>query len=173
MAHEANYDGSPTGQDEKIAIDKQDEKTAIDSTIDARDVSSGSVEALETTHRGLKARQAQMIALGGTIGTGLFVGSGAVLAKGGPLFILISYTVLSILVYFIVTAIVEVAAYLPVNGGTMAYYGNRNVSKSLGFAMGFVLFSPANTDGWLTVVDGCIGTHWVSWSHMKSQLLAL
>ena len=93
---------------------------------------------IETTKRGLKARHAQMIALGGTIGTGLFVGSGATLARGGPAFILICYLVLSCLVFFIVTAITEVSAYLPVSGGTMSYYGHRHVSDSLGFAMGWL-----------------------------------
>ena len=73
-------------------------------------------------------------------GTGLFVGSGGTLARGGPLFILLAYIILSILVLFIVTAITEVAAYLPVSGGTMSYYGHRNVSNSLGFAMGWLYF---------------------------------
>lgn len=48
-------------------------------------------ERYRTTQRGLKSRHAQMIALGGTIGTGLFVGSGEVLATGGPAFILTTY----------------------------------------------------------------------------------
>jgi amino acid transporter len=73
-------------------------------------------------------------------GTGLFVGSGGTLAKGGPLFILMGYSLLSILVYCVVTAITEVAAYLPVSGGTMSYYGNRYVSDSMGFAMGWLYF---------------------------------
>lgn len=47
---------------------------------------------------------------------------------------------LSVLVLFVVTAITEVAAYLPVSGGTMSYYGHRNVSNSLGFAMGWLYF---------------------------------
>ena len=75
-----------------------------------------------------------------SIGTGLFVGSGGTLARGGPLFILMAYSLLSVLVYFVVTAITEVAAYLPVSGGTMSYYGHRNVSNSLGFAMGWLYF---------------------------------
>ncbi len=94
----------------------------------------------QTTKRGLKPRHAQMIALGGTIGTGLFVGSGATLAKGGPAFILVAYILLCFLVYFVVTAIIEVSAYLPISGGTMSYYAHRNVSNSLGFAMGWLYF---------------------------------
>ncbi|KAF9062367.1 proline transporter [Rhodocollybia butyracea] len=93
-----------------------------------------------TTKRGLKTRHAQMIALGGSIGTGLFLGSGATLARGGPLFILIGYLLLSFLVLCVFTAMTEVAAYLPVSGGTMSYYGHRNVSNSLGFAMGWLYF---------------------------------
>lgn len=41
--------------------------------------------------RRLKARHLSMIALGGTIGTGLFVGSGGALAKGGPIGALLGY----------------------------------------------------------------------------------
>ena len=91
-----------------------------------------------TTHRGLKSRHAQMIALGGTIGTGLFVGSGQVLATGGPAFILTTYILMTLLVFCVVTAITEVATYLPVHGGTMSYYGFRYVSRSFGFAMGYL-----------------------------------
>lgn len=70
----------------------------------------------------------------------MFVGSGNTLATGGPAFILVAYLILSCLVLFVVTAITEVAAYLPVSGGTMSYYGHRNVSNSLGFAMGWLYF---------------------------------
>ena len=95
-------------------------------------------ERFATTQRGLKSRHAQMIALGGTIGTGLFVGSGQTLALGGPAFILVCYILMTGLVYCIVTAITEVATYLPVHGGTMSYYGYRYVSRSMGFATGYL-----------------------------------
>jgi yeast amino acid transporter len=95
-------------------------------------------DRFEQTHRGLKSRHAQMIALGGTIGTGLFVGSGQTLARGGPAFILVCYIVITLSVYCVVTAITEVATYLPVHGGTMSYYGYRYVSRSMGFAMGYL-----------------------------------
>ena len=42
------------------------------------------------------------------------------------------------LVFCVVTAITEVAAYLPVHGASMAYYGNRYVSRSMGFALGYL-----------------------------------
>ncbi|OBT82755.1 hypothetical protein VE02_09110 [Pseudogymnoascus sp. 03VT05] len=96
------------------------------------------VEVINHTKRGLKPRHAQMIALGGSIGTGLFVSTGATLALGGPAFILIAFSIMSLLVYIIVTAIVEIAAYLPVNAASMSYYATRNVSKSMGFALGWL-----------------------------------
>jgi amino acid transporter len=126
----------------EIETGKKGKRVLDEKLVDYHDAETASVQVgeIETTQRGLKARHAQMIALGGTIGTGLFVGSGATLARGGPAFILICYIILSLLVYFIVTGITEVAAYLPVHGGTMSYYGHRNVSNSLGVAMGWLYF---------------------------------
>ncbi|KAF3484415.1 proline permease PrnB [Arthroderma uncinatum] len=90
------------------------------------------------TQRGLKSRHVQMMALGGTIGTGLFVGSGQALAIGGPAFLVSAYLIIGVLVYLVVTAIAEVGTYLPVHGGTMSYYGFRYVSRSLGFSLGYL-----------------------------------
>ncbi|KAF7548844.1 hypothetical protein G7Z17_g6789 [Cylindrodendrum hubeiense] len=92
----------------------------------------------EETRRGFKPRHSQMIAIGGAIGTSLFLGTAQVLRVGGPGFLLVSYGVLSILVYCIMTGIAEIATYLPVPGGTMSYYGHKYVSRSLGFAMGYL-----------------------------------
>lgn len=66
------------------------------------------------------------------------MGSGRALAIGGPASLLLGYIFISVLVYSIVTAIAEVGAYLPVHGGTMSYHGFRYVSRSLGFAMGYL-----------------------------------
>jgi amino acid transporter len=81
-----------------------------------------------------------MIALGGTIGTGLFVGSGQTLARGGPAFILGCYVFLSFLVFCVVTAITEVGAYLPTPGSSMNLFGYRYVSRTMGFALGWLYF---------------------------------
>lgn len=81
-----------------------------------------------------------MIALGGTIGTGLFVGSGQTLARGGPAFILGAYIVMSTLIFCTVAGIIEVAAYLPTPGSSMNLFGYRYVSRSLGFGLGWLYF---------------------------------
>ncbi|KAF2854488.1 histidine permease [Plenodomus tracheiphilus IPT5] len=97
-------------------------------------------ERFETTQRGLKSRHAQMIALGGTIGTGLFVGSGQTLARGGPAFILGAFIVMSFLIFCTVAGMIEVAAYLPTPGSSMNLFGYRYVSRSLGFGLGWLYF---------------------------------
>jgi amino acid transporter len=68
----------------------------------------------------------------------LFVSSGQSLATGGPASLLLGYIFISAVVYGLVTAIAEIGAYLPVHGGTMSYHGFRYVSRSLGFAMGYL-----------------------------------
>jgi amino acid transporter len=129
--HAAN--GIEHSSDRKLSLN--DRRTSVAASIVAADLLD---DRLTATERGLKSRHAQMIALGGTIGTGLFMGSGQTPALGGPAFIVVSYIVMTILVYFIVTAITEVATYPPVHGGTMSYYGYRYVSRSMGLAMGYL-----------------------------------
>ena len=67
--------------------------------IDVERVSYVEPAERQETRRGLKSRHTQMIALGGTIGTGLFVGSGQALRMGGPAFLLVSYILVSAIVY--------------------------------------------------------------------------
>ncbi|OCG07789.1 lysine transporter [Gilliamella sp. wkB178] len=86
--------------------------------------------------RDLKARHLTMIAIGGSIGTGLFVASGATVAQAGPGGALLSYAIIGIMVYFLMTSLGELAAYLPVSG-TFATYGARYVDEAFGFAIGW------------------------------------
>jgi AAT family amino acid transporter len=59
--------------------------------------------------RSLSARQVQMIAIGGTIGTGLFLGTGKALATGGPASLLICYTIVGAIVFMTMLALGEMA----------------------------------------------------------------
>lgn len=87
-------------------------------------------------HRGLQARQVSMIAIGGAIGTGLIIGTGSALANTGPGSILISYSIVGVLVYVVMTALGEMATWLPAAGG-FAVYADRFVDPALGFATGY------------------------------------
>ncbi|KAJ5557950.1 hypothetical protein N7535_009443 [Penicillium sp. DV-2018c] len=122
---QVSYEGQPPTSEKGQAVKNLVEADLLD-------------DRYATTKRGLKNRHVQLMALGGTIGTGLFVSSGQALAIGGPASLLLGYVFISAMVYGLVTAIAEVGAYLPVHGGTMSYHGFRYVSRSLAFAMGYL-----------------------------------
>jgi len=90
-----------------------------------------------TTHRGLKSRHIQFLALGGAIGTGLFVGSGAILALVGPAPLFMAYLSMMIVVWNVMNNLAEIVTYLPMNGITIPYFVKRFVDPSLAFAAGW------------------------------------
>lgn len=87
-------------------------------------------------HRSLKARHLNMIAIGGAIGTGLFVASGKSISSAGPGGALLAYAVIGMMVFFIMQGLGEMATYLPVSGSFQTY-SSRFISPSFGFAMGW------------------------------------
>jgi len=99
---------------------------------------TGMVDEKEYGHirRGLKSRHVQFIAIGGIIGTGLFVGSGTALVKSGPLSILLAYTIVGTVIYSLMLAIGEMATWLPITGG-LTVYADRYLDSSWGFALGW------------------------------------
>ncbi|KAJ5646868.1 hypothetical protein N7490_003240 [Penicillium lividum] len=99
----------------------------------------GEMEGLDNgeTHRGLSSRHIQFLALGGCIGTGLFVGSGQALSTVGPAPLLMGYIVMSTVVYFIMNILGEMTTYLPVRGVSVPYLINRFTEPSIGFAVGY------------------------------------
>lgn len=92
----------------------------------------------ETPHlkRELKARHLTMIAIGGSIGTGLFVASGASISQAGPGGALLSYAFIGLMVYFLMTSLGELAAFMPVSG-SFSTYGAKYVDEGFGFALGW------------------------------------
>jgi yeast amino acid transporter len=93
--------------------------------------------SVETTlHRGLKARHITMIAIGGAIGTGLIVGTGKALAQAGPGSVFLAYTFIGLLVFVVMAALGEMAAWLPISAGFTGY-ATRFCDPSLGFALGW------------------------------------
>lgn len=91
----------------------------------------------EELQKGLKSRHIQLIALGGAIGTGLFVGSGLALYQTGPAPLLMSYIILSAVVWFVMNMLAEMATFLPVPGAGAQQFINDFTDPSIGFAMGY------------------------------------
>lgn len=77
-----------------------------------------------------------MIAIGGSIGTGLFVASGATISQAGPGGALLAYMIVGLMVYFLMTSLGEMAAHVPTSG-SFATYGARYVDEGFGFALGW------------------------------------
>ena len=77
-----------------------------------------------------------MIALGGAIGTGLFVAGGEVVSTAGPGGALVAYGLIGIMVYFLMTSLGEMATYLPIPG-SFGTYAKRYVDPAFGFALGW------------------------------------
>ncbi len=86
--------------------------------------------------RELKTRHLSMIAMGGSIGTGLFVASGSAISQAGPGGALLAYVGIGIMVYFLMTSLGEMATYMPVSG-SFATYATRFVDPAVGFALGW------------------------------------
>ncbi|KAJ5263693.1 hypothetical protein N7478_011298 [Penicillium angulare] len=112
--------------------------------------------------RKLKSRHLQMIAIGGTIGTGLFIGSGTAIAGAGPVGALIAYIFVGTIVYSVMTALGEMATYIPIPGAFTSY-ATRFIDPSLGFAMGWIYwFSWASTFALELTATGLIIQFWDS-----------
>ncbi len=115
-------------------------------TEDARPGNSGPASAAATAYgheaaghglqAGLKNRHLSMIAIGGVIGAGLFVGSGAGIAAAGPA-ILLSYALVGALVVMVMRMLGEMAAANPVSGSFSAY-ADRALGRWAGFSIGWL-----------------------------------
>ncbi|KAK3360918.1 amino acid permease/ SLC12A domain-containing protein [Lasiosphaeria ovina] len=93
-------------------------------------------EGIVQLDRSMKKRHLHMIAIGGSIGAGFFVGSGGAFATGGPGFVFIDFLIIGVMMFNVVYALGEMAVLYPVSGGFYTY-SNRFIDPSWGFAMGW------------------------------------
>src|SRR3954467_2597267 len=89
-----------------------------------------------TLHKGLKQRHLTMIAIGGVIGAGLFVGSGVVMKDAGPAAFL-SYAITGLLIILIMRMLGEMATANP-STGSFADYARRALGGWAGFSVGWL-----------------------------------
>lgn len=89
--------------------------------------------------RKLKSRNISMIAIGSSIGSALFVGSGAALATGGPAGILIAWSITGFAIFITMQSLGELSVAFPVSGG-FNLYASRFIDPSVGFAVAWNYF---------------------------------
>ncbi|WP_179400765.1 amino acid permease [Burkholderia guangdongensis] len=104
--------------------------------LQATDDRVASDEAPTVLKRRLQSRHIAMLAIGGAIGTGLFVASGASVAQAGPGGAIAAYMLIGLMVYFVMTSLGEMAALMPVSG-SFATYGAKYVDEGFGLALGW------------------------------------
>ncbi|GAB0135272.1 hypothetical protein EsDP_00003616 [Epichloe bromicola] len=110
--------------------------------------------------RSLQGRHLQFIAIGATFGTGLFIGTSGALSNAGPASLLIAFCFIGLVVYSVMVALGEMAAYMPV-AGAFTVYASRFVDPTLGFAMGWIYwFSWSITFGVELTAAGLIIQLW-------------
>ena len=96
------------------------------------------VKADSALTHGLKQRHLSMIALGGVIGAGLFVGSGAGIASAGPS-IVIAYAISGLLVMFVMRMLGEMSAANPASG-SFSVHAERAIGPWAGFTAGWAFW---------------------------------
>jgi len=85
--------------------------------------------------RKLKNRHIQLIALGGTIGTGLFLGSAGIIELAGPS-VLLGYAIGGLIIFLIMRFLGEMLVEEP-NAGSFSYFANRYIGRFAGFLSGW------------------------------------
>ncbi|KAG5727647.1 Dicarboxylic amino acid permease [Termitomyces sp. T112] len=147
-------------------------KEVVHDQSDGSAISNGFDKALleppidDSLHRGLKARQISMIALGGAVGTGLIIGSGTALQRGGPLGLLLGYSFVGFVCYLVMIALGEMSAFLPHKKG-FSGYATRFADPALGFALGwnylikYLIVTPNNINA-----AGVVVQYWTQKVHI-------
>ncbi|CAR28992.1 ZYRO0F16654p [Zygosaccharomyces rouxii] len=133
-----------------------DNEYDVDDSVDGE---KGEVRSTEVK-RALKPRHIGMIALGGTIGTGLFVGISEPLQNAGPVGMLIAYLFMATIAFSVMQSLGEMATYIPVTSA-FSVFSQRFLSPAFGAANGYMYwFSWSITFALELSVIGQIVQYW-------------
>lgn len=97
------------------------------------------IENADGLQRRLNNRQIQLIAIGGSIGTALFVSIGSGLSTAGPGSLFLAYALYSMVLGLVNNSLAEMTVYMPVSGGFIRLAGHW-VDDALGFMAGWNFF---------------------------------
>ncbi|MGA1812475.1 MULTISPECIES: amino acid permease [unclassified Frondihabitans] len=109
-----------------------------DSTANDEFVAQDFSHEQEGFHQGLKPRQLQMIAIGGAIGTGLFLGAGGRLATAGPALAIV-FAICGVFAFFILRALGELVLHRP-SSGSFISYAREFFGEKFAYAAGWMYF---------------------------------
>lgn len=132
-----DHASSPEKRKEQETIDmaKEKKQDAIDEAIDLQTVEShavGEMAASAELRRDLRPHQVFIFSIACAIGTGLVIGSGTALSRGGPASMLIAYLLIGAVVFFVMTALGEMASFAPMKKG-FGGYATRMVDPAFGY----------------------------------------
>ncbi|WP_318205068.1 amino acid permease [Streptomyces sp. SCL15-4] len=135
--------------------------------------SSGHVDAGDAGYsKGLKHRHVNMIAIGGAIGTGLFLGAGGRLADAGPSLFL-AYAVCGVFAFLVVRALGELVLYRP-SSGAFVSYAREFLGEKGAYTAGWMYFLNWATTGIADITAVATYTHyWGMFSDIPQWLIAL
>ncbi|MEV0245208.1 amino acid permease [Nocardia sp. NPDC050712] len=123
-------------------------------------------------HKSLKPRQLQMIAIGGAIGTGLFLGAGGRLASAGPGLFLV-YGVCGVFAFLILRALGELVLHRP-SSGSFVSYAREFFGEKAAFVAGWMYFLNWSMTGIAdTTAIAQYFHYWAGFSHIPQWVLAL
>jgi len=120
----------------------------------------------------LKPRHLEMIAIGGAIGTGLFLGAGGRLAQAGPILVLV-YAVCGFFGFLILRALGELVLHRP-SSGSFVSYAREFLGEKAAFVAGWMYFLNWAMTG---IVDSTAAAlyvqYWSAFTVVPQWLLAL
>ncbi|MEJ8639989.1 amino acid permease [Streptomyces sp. MS2.AVA.5] len=120
----------------------------------------------------LKARHVNMIAIGGAIGTGLFLGAGGRLHNAGPA-LAIAYLVCGIFAFLVVRALGELVLYRP-SSGSFVSYAREFLGEKGAYVAGWMYFLNWSTTGIADITAIALYTHyWSLFTDIPQWVLAL
>lgn len=120
----------------------------------------------------LKARHVNMIAIGGAIGTGLFLGAGGRLHSAGPA-LAVAYLVCGIFAFFVVRALGEMVIYRP-SSGSFVSYAREFLGEKGAYVAGWMYFVNWSTTGIADITAIALYTHyWSFFTDIPQWVLAL
>ncbi|MFD5093369.1 amino acid permease [Amycolatopsis thailandensis] len=122
--------------------------------------------------KALKPRHVNMIAIGGAIGTGLFLGAGGRLAQAGPALAIV-YAVCGLFAFFVVRSLGELILYRP-SSGAFVSYAREFMGEKGAFVAGWMHFLNWSTTGIADITAIALYAHfWSFFTPIPQWVLAL